>query len=318
MMPNLRLCLTLLFFLPLMAQAQYTELINTNRPGKSQGAFAPGRMVFQGELSPFYGREEHSLQNFERTLIGTSFQIRAGLFLENLELNYIGTFISADQTFDTALQDIETSYANFERSTIGVKYLVYDPWKKRDNEGPNLYSWHANNSFQWEYLIPAVSIYAAANMNFAGENSFAPPGDPSISPRFDIITQNNFGRWAVVLNFTVDRLGTDFPYYGWISTVTHTLNEDWSIFGEYQGFKSDFYSDDLFRAGAAYLIMDDLQVDLAGTLNFKDTPSVWRINAGVAYRLDFHEDERVKQKRTKLNAPDPEKDEGDTPDGREK
>lgn len=315
---NLRLRLALLVFFPALLQAQYTELINTNRPGKSQGAFAPGVMVFQGELSPFYGQEDHNLLNYERTLIGSSFQIRAGVFLENLEINYIGTFVNANQTVNSTLGSTETTFSNFERSTLGAKYLVYDPWKKRDKEGPNLYSWHANNSFQWEYLIPAVSVYAAANMNFSTPNTFTPPNDPSVSPRFDVITQNNFGRWVVVLNFTVDRITTDFPTYGWISTVTHTLDEKWSVFGEYQGFKSDFYSDDLFRAGAAYLIHDDLQVDLAGTMNFKDTPSLWRINAGVAYRLDFHEDKEVKQKKTRLNEPDADKDEGDTPDGREK
>src|SRR5690554_1849872 len=52
--------------------------------------------------------------------------------------------------------------ANFKSNTIGGKYLIYDPYVKIEAKGPNLYSWRANNKFQWEDLIPAISIYAGA------------------------------------------------------------------------------------------------------------------------------------------------------------
>ena len=66
---------------------------------------------------------------------------------------------------------------------------------------------------------------------------------------------------------------------------------------ENQGFSSDFYADQLFRGGAAALISEDLHVDLSVTLNFKDTPSVFYVRAGVAYRFDLHEeDEFIEEK----------------------
>jgi hypothetical protein len=38
----------------------------------------------------------------------------------------------------------------------------------------------------------------------------------------------------------------------------------------------------------AYLITDDLQFDISGLLNFKNTPDRWQLAAGVSYRLDLH------------------------------
>ena len=77
--------------------------------------------------------------------------------------------------------------------------------------------------------------------------------------------------------------------------MTHSVNNKWAIFAEYQGIKSDFYSDDLARGGVAYLVNKDWQIDASGTLNFKDTPSVFQVNVGMSYRLDFHKDSPIKQ-----------------------
>ena len=65
------------------------------------------------------------------------------------------------------------------------------------------------------------------------------------------------------------------------------------IFGEAQGIKSDFYADNLFRFGGAYLWSKDFQLDTALTFNTKDTPSVFSVNFGASYRLDFHRDKEV-------------------------
>src|SRR5690606_24012562 len=67
----------------------------------------------------------------------------------------------------------------------------------------------------------------------------------------------------------------------------------WVIFGETQGIKSDFYADNLFRFGGAYLWNKNFQLDTAVTFNTKDTPSVFRANLGMSYRLDFHKDKEI-------------------------
>ncbi|WP_435681732.1 transporter [Nonlabens sp.] len=287
-----------LCLLSIMATAQYTETINTNNPGLSQGAFAVGNGVAQVEGNVFYRAEQHDLQRYERDYTGLSMQLRYGAFMERLEFSYIGTFASVNQMDNRGFGNVETSFSNFSRSTLGVKYLVFDPLKFWGEKKVNIMSWKANHKLNWKDLVPAVSIYAGANINLSDPNSLTPPNDPAFSPRFELITQNNWGRWVFVTNFIVDRITTDYPSYEWIATMTHSINRKWAVFGEYQGFKSDFYSDDLGRGGLAYLVSKDWQVDASATFNFKDTPTVLQFNVGMSYRFDFHkEDERISQKK---------------------
>jgi len=109
-----------------------------------------------------------------------------------------------------------------------------------------------------------------------------------------IATQNNFsGGWVLVTNFIKDRIGTDQSDFQYIITLTHSFSSKWVIFGETQGIKSDFYADNLFRFGGAYLMGKDIQLDTALTFNTKDTPSVFSVNFGASYRLDFHKDKGI-------------------------
>ena len=109
-----------------------------------------------------------------------------------------------------------------------------------------------------------------------------------------IATQNNFASgWVFVINLIKDRIGTDYSDFQYILTLTKALNSQWVVFGETQGIQSDFYADNLFRLGGAYLWSKDFQLDTALTFNTKDTPSVFSVNLGVSYRLDFHKDKEI-------------------------
>jgi hypothetical protein len=321
-------CSLVLFVTAFTGFAQYTETINTNNPGRSQGAFAVGTGVVQAEGSFFYGKQKHTPLNYERNLGGLSFQIRYGAFFEELEFSYIGEFTSANQTNFSGFGNSETSFSNLSESILGAKYLVFDPLKFFGEKGNNLYSWRANNVLNWKDFIPAVSVYAGANINLSDANSFTPPGDAKISPRFELITQNNFGNMVFVMNGVFDRVGTDFPSYEFLATLTHTVAARWAIFGEYEALISDFYSDDLLRGGATYLVTNDWQIDGSVTFNMKDTPSVFQANFGMSYRLDFHKDEELeidadgnkvkkskKKKKNKINLeenePEEEKEDGE-------
>ena len=265
--------------------AQYTEMINANRPGGSQGAFAVGTDILQFETGFSYGKEKHKLLNTETNGWGIDYSLRYGFWKERLELNIMGEYQSNLITYP-GLGDIKQ--ANFKSNTVGAKYLIYDPYRKRELQGPNLYSWRANNKFQWEDLIPAISLYVGANIDFA-DNPLIYEDETMVSPKIVLSTQNNWvGGWVFVTNIVVDRLSTEFPSYGYILTLTHATNRYFSIFIENQGIKSDFYADQLLRAGAATLINPDFQVDLSITANFKDTPSKFYGRIGLAYRFDMH------------------------------
>lgn len=285
------LCLPL-FMVFNFSFAQYTEVINSNRPGVSKSAFSVGTNVAQLEVGPYFIKEEHTPLNYDVSGLGIDFSARYGLLFEQLEINVEGIFQRDKFTNNRASVDPETTRSNFKQLTIGAKYLVYDPYKNAEDK-PNLYSYHANRSFKWKSLIPAVAIYAGANFD-TKDNPYTAPGIEGFSPKVMIATQNNFeGGWVLVTNLIKDRIGTDQSDFSWLITLTHSFSPQWVVFAETQGIVSDFYADNLFRFGGAYLWTRDFQIDTAITFNTKDTPSVFGANLGFSYRFDFHKDKDI-------------------------
>ncbi len=279
----------LLLLLPLLFTAslnyaQFTDVINSNRPGLSMGAFSVGKTVFQAELG-FYGYDEsHDTQNYDAQGIGSNLSLRYGAFLEQLEFDLQLQY--QQEWYQANLVDNSTS--GLSQSIIGAKYLVYDPLKKQDKTKPNLYSWKANHKFSWKQFIPAVAVYAGANLNLAGD-SFARPGipeDPSISPKAMIITQNQLGRYVFVTNIIADKIGSDLQSIDYVVTLTRGINQRWSAFIESNGYYGDYYSDAFIRGGAAYLVKQNIQIDASISTNFKSTPSIFGGGIGVSWRFD--------------------------------
>ena len=59
-----------------------------------------------------------------------------------------------------------------------------------------------------------------------------------------IASQNNFnGGWVFVINLIKDRIGSDYSDFQYIVTLTKSVGQQWAVFGETQGIKSDFYAD---------------------------------------------------------------------------
>lgn len=273
--------------------AQYTEVINSNRPGLSKSAFSVGTNVLQFELGPYFVKEKHTPLKYEVSGFGADFSARYGLFFEQLEVNIEGVFQSDKFKDNRSTIPIKNSRSNFKNLALGAKYLIFDPYKNAEEEKPNLYSYHANRKFKWKELIPAVAIYAGINFD-SKQNPYTASGIEGISPKIMIATQNNFvGGWVLVTNFIKDRIGSDQSDFQYLITLTKSINQQWVVFGETQGIKSDFYADNLFRFGGAYLWSKDFQLDTALTLNTKDTPSVFNISLGASYRFDFHKDKEI-------------------------
>lgn len=266
--------------------SQYTETINSNRPGASQGAFSVGRQVIQVETGVDFGNDTHSLLNTDTDIFGLNLGLRYGLLWETLEINGNLRYQRNNVSFTTGNAQTDP-LRGLENAQLGVKYLVYDPYKYATDD-VNLYSYHANHKFKWKTLIPAVSVYASAVFDFT-TNPFLPIIEDGISPNIALITQHNWGRWVLVNNIIADRISTDFPSYIWITTLTHSINPKVSGFAEFQLIDGDLYADYLARLGGAYLISKDFQVDLSGLINFKDTPSRWNLGIGLSYRLDLHD-----------------------------
>ena len=104
-----------LFFLSTTLFSQYTETINSNRPGTSHGAFSIGTNVLQFEIGGNnYDLSHLNLNNSEIRGIGAVYNIRYGLYFENLEVFVKGGYIDrrVKDNFKLNLIQKESFYLN--------------------------------------------------------------------------------------------------------------------------------------------------------------------------------------------------------------
>ena len=313
----------LFFFSAFYSSAQYTDQINSNRPGASIGAFAVGKNVVQAEAGAEFRNYNHAGYNNSTFRGGSGFLgLRWGFLSETLELTYEGQYLYGNLNSKLYSQPKSYTTKGFLQNFIGLKYLIYDPFKKERTT--NVYSWKANNGFKLRELIPAVSITLGTNINFEKNNPFPysnvfgklyrpiffqnlviqPDEEGPVSMKGTLATQSHFlGTWVFVTNFTYDRYLSDYPQINYILTLTHTLDPLWSVYLEHQAERSDLYRDKYFRLGAAYLWNDNLQIEATLGSSLKNTPNLIFVNAGASYRLDFHKDfisaEEIQQKESK-------------------
>ena len=264
--------------------AQFTDVINSNRPGESMAAFSVGKTVIQAELG-FYGfKEEHDLLGYEAIGGGTDLSVRYGAFFEQLEFSLDAQY--QVENFTKTL--VDERHSGFKQMTLGAKFLLYDPTKKYINRKPNLYSWNANHKFSWRQFIPAVGIYAGFNIDLANGvfDRSVFPGDAKASPKLALITQHQLGRYVLVANVIADKWGTNRESLDYIITLTRGFSPRWSGFVECQGYTGDYYSDVIARGGAAFLVKQNVQIDASVGTNFKSTPSILIAGIGLSWRFD--------------------------------
>ncbi len=273
---------TALFSIPTIHYCQHTDQINSNRPGETMSAYSVGKSVIQVETGLYGIQEKHALLNYNANGFGLDMTLRYGFFREKLE--FVADLQYQYEKLNPSL--IYPDKSGLKQTIFGAKYLIYDRYKNY-KEKVYIDSWKANHRFKWDKLIPAISAFVGANMTFS-DSPYAFSSKASISPKIVLITQNQFdgGRWVFVTNIIADYIGTDFPSYGYIATLTRGFNPKWSGFVENQGFKSDFYSDAIIRGGAAYLLSKNMQIDASISTSFKNTPSILYGGFGFSWRYD--------------------------------
>lgn len=265
--------------------AQYTDQINSNRPGKSMMAFAVGKSVFQVEMGLQYQNEKHIKLDYKANGFIAEADFRWGLFFEELE--FIAELQYQTDKYRSPFE--KTNRSALKKTLIGAKYLLYDPFKNYE-EKVNLYSWKANHRFKWRQFIPAVAVYGGVNLNFSDNPfNFAPSSieEPVVSPKAMLIAQNHFGsHWVFVTNIMYDKIASDLASINYIITLTRGFNQSWSGFLENQGYFGKYYKDGIFRIGAAYLFDKSMQIDASLGTNIKNTPSLFNAGIGFSWRFD--------------------------------
>ena len=289
----------LLLLLAEYSYSQYTEVINSRRPGFSDSPYSVGTKVYQVEAGLFYkdvGDYLYYDQILEETFgysaksFGTDILFRTGQFFERLEFNLDMALVSENRDY-TKPAVFSKSGFGFSKLTFGAKYMVYKP--EYTDKSKEIRSWKARHSFDKRRLIPAVGVYAGLNTNLLTELHKNPDG---ISPRFGLFTQNDLSNRLIVLfNFIMDKVGTAEAENSYIVTVTYTLYEKWSIFGENQGFfRKNVPNDFQFGAGGAYLINKNMQADLSARMIFDERgDNTYLIGGGISWRLDKHKDKII-------------------------
>ena len=305
-----RFCILILILNSISIKSQYTDQINSNRPGASIGAFAVGKNVIQFESGVEYRSYKHSGYNSSTFNSGNAFlSVRWGFLFEQLELTYEGVYgfgsLNSKVTSPNSKYYLNGMLQNF----VGLKFLVFDPFKKERKV--NVYSWKANNGFKIRELLPAISITVGPNINFEKENPF-PYGnifsklykpiffqnigdkvdeEPFFHLRGTIATQSHIlSTWVLVTNFSYNRYLSDYVEKNYILTLTHNFRPSWSIYIENEGSYSDLYRMTIFRTGVAFLFSNNLHFETSLGMNIKESPSLVFANFGASYRLDFHKD----------------------------
>ena len=284
------------------SNAQYTEVINSNRPSQSMGAFSVGKNVYQWEQGiSFRQGAFDSFYNASYAGLGTQIQLRVGIYKEQLEVLGTVDYQMDELTFQNAFGNTTMQRKGIRDFSAGVKYLVFDPFRNTDKYKPNLYSYHANNRIRWRDLIPAVSIYAGAQFATVGiypyQESFyslfnfnySPIIEPTVSGAAMLILQQHLKPGFVLIhNVGMRYITADIQQKKLIGTLTYSTRDNWSVFGEYQIDDSLLYRDITLGAGIAYLLTENLQLDLAAHHSMKTTPQLLTAGIGVSYRIDKH------------------------------
>lgn len=261
-----------------VSYGQYTDIINSNRPGNTIGAYTVGLGVYQIESGFTYDRQVHHLLDTSYHFLSNETSLRMGLLLDNLEISYdFGYQIQFNNLY---------SVHGINKNSIGIKLLVWDPYKDRKTD---VYSWRANNSFQLKNLLPAIAM-TLKYTKFGENNPFNTHYTQDYGGYFLSAQQHLTPYWVILTNFSLDK--SDLHREKAITTsVTHAFahHPNWSAFIEGQSIINDFYSDEILRAGAAYLVHKNLQLDACMGVNFKNTPTRFIASFGLSYRVDRSE-----------------------------
>lgn len=279
-----------------ISSAQYTELINSKRPGFSDSPYSVGTGVYQVEAGFFYKNTGNYLYydqiaketiNYNSKSYGTDLTFRTSQFFDRLEINLDLSFGQEDRNY-TQPDIYSESALGLSKFTVGAKYLVYSP--TYTDKSKEIRSWKKRNSYDWKRLIPAVGVYAGLNTNLLSKLHKNSGG---LSPRFGLFTQNDLSnKFVLITNFIMDKTFTDESENSYIITATYSLTEKVSVFAENQGFlRKNVPNDFQYGIGSAYLLNKNMQVDAAFRY-IKDErgDDTFFFGAGVAWRLDRHID----------------------------
>lgn len=267
--------------------SQFTDVINSNKPGFSESPYSVGTGVYQFESNFFFKNTSIEPTFSKPQSLGFDLLFRTSFFLEKLELN---TQISY-QKDKVAFKNIFTSHyfsTGISKFTVGAKYLLYQ--QEYEDKNKEVRSWKRKMAFDKKRLIPSVAIYAGINTDFVSDLYKT----KSISPKAGILLQNNLSNdFNVITNIFYDYIGTDFAEYSYIITATYNFSNQWSAFFENQTVFQKTQNNTNLGTGLAYLFNRNLQVNTSARYILEGKANGFYGGFGVSYRINKHKDSYI-------------------------
>ncbi|MDY0781160.1 transporter [Tenacibaculum sp. IB213877] len=286
MIKKLLILFVLLF--SICVSAQYTEVINSNRPGFSESPYSVGTGVYQFESSLFY-RKADAIPTFSNPqAYGLNLHFRTGLISQKFELN-LTTAIQQDKMAFKNVFESSYNQFGFGQFTIGAKYLAYHPdYSKREKE---IRSWRKRHSFDFRRWIPHVAPYIGLNFG-SFLNDYHQRG--GITPKVGVLLQNEFSnKLNVITNIYYNYIGGYLPEWSYVLTGTYNFNDKWSGFAEHQALFNKEEKQSNLGLGAAYLFNKNLQINGSLRATFQEETAGFYTSIGVSYRIDNHVDDFI-------------------------
>lgn len=250
------LCLLLLFSCSAAVLAQSSDLIRSSRPGQSFTPYTVGKGTFQIQSGiNFNGFEESA------TTDGN------GLFFIALGRYGISETIEVRTEFQINRDKVVTAgedevFSGLSAWSIGMRFNILNP---EDVKKPalgfqfdlNLNA--ASSDFKSEYIAPKIILLHSQ----------------ALSAKLGLTTN-----WGVAWN------GNNASPRGFYTLAfTYALNDQWALLLENYGEVADSDFDTRFDTGIAYLLNNDLQLDLGAGYGKNDGASDYFIDAGVSVRF---------------------------------
>ena len=306
-------CLFLLLISSLVS-SQYTPIINSNRPGFTQGAFAIAPGVYQLEFGASYRQDRFaSLADAKSEGAGFTLDLRTGLILQNLELIYRVDYHNDKLSFNNPSGRLSYNRAGTKKNTLGFKLLLFDPFRNAEWYKPDTKSYKANRGIRAVDLIPAVSLYLGSELSLGNIYPYAEPFAPvfnllspalqqnQISGEVMLITQNHFlNNFVFVTNWGRRYLGCPYEQNYMSSSLMIPIKKRLMGFMEQVSLDSELSTDVLLTVGAVYLFNENIHVDAFLSQTLKNTPSMFAAGIGVSYRIDRYNDNGIPHEIKKL------------------
>ncbi len=263
-----------------LLNAQYTNVINSNRPGFSESPYSVGSGIYQLETGFFYNSSKIVRTFTIPKSFGYNMFFRTSFFNERLEFNSNFTL----QKDKVAFKNVFTSDYNtsgISDLSFGAKYLVFH--QEYEDKSKEVRSWKRRHAFDWKRAIPSVAVYLGVNTNLVNDIYKL----EYLTPKVGLLLQNNLSKdLNIVTNIFYDNIGSSYSELSYIITGTYAINHVWSTFLEHQGRYNKHQINNNFGTGIAYLSSRHFQVDASTRLNFNGKTTEFYAGIGFSFRLD--------------------------------